>query len=479
MNAESGFEKLPHNIEAEQALLGAILVNNEAMDNLPPYFEAQCFYEPLHEEMFIVIARKIEAGELASPVTLDAQFKALCETYSMDNKGYHAALAGAAVTVINAAEYARIIYQLAVRRDMILEAQDIVKNAQEFPVHLEISDLIDDVVVKLVERQNEMHRNQRTKFLVHELAADLFDPDAAKQNTVLTGIGKIDNKTGGLKSSEFYLLGGRPGMGKSALGISIALNAALAGHGVLYYSGEMTGRALAERAATDLAYDVDDPIPYQNFRRRSGFEPEQSQRLKASLEQVNNAPLMIETMPSATPQQVAAACRTASRYFEKSNLSLDLLVVDHLHKMAGQRGMNLFEKTSYLSNQLAHLAKRFDIPVLCLIQLNRQSEMRDDKRPGLSDLRLSGELEQDADAVFMCYRPSYYLKESAKNPAAEADRRAQMEAEEHIMEIIVAKQRAGSTGTVKLWCDIKCNAIRSDPPVSKKADQSEMAMELG
>lgn len=476
MNADAGFEKLPHNIEAEQALLGAILVNNDAMDNLPPYFEAQCFYEPLHEDIFTVIARKIEAGELASPVTLDAQFKALCKTYSMENDGYHALLAASATTVIGAPEYARTIYQLAVRRDLILEAQDIVKNAQEFPVQFEISELIDDVVLKLVERQNELHRNHRTKHLMHELAADLLNPDADLGKTVLTGIGKLDNKTGGLKSGEFYLLGGRPGMGKSALGIAIALNAAREGHGVLYYSGEMTGRALTERAATDLAYDIDDPIPYEKFRKKGEFTPEQFQRIKTGLEKVHNAPLIIETMPSATPQQIAAACRTVKGYFEKSGRSLDLLVVDHLHKMAGNRGMNLFEKTSYLSNQLAHLAKRFEIPVLCLIQLNRETERRDDKRPGLSDLRLSGELEQDADAVFMCYRPAYYLQTPAKDNAAEADRRAEFEAEQHIMEIIVAKQRAGSTGTVKLWCDIKCNAIRSDAPVSKLASQEGLEL---
>lgn len=292
---------------------------------------------------------------------------------------------------------------------------------------------------------------------VKRMRAGEADPNAIK-----TGIAVVDKFTGGLHRGEYVILGGRPSMGKTALATQIAYNVAGQGGGVFYASLEMPMPLITPRFASCRLWAPDIDVDYQSIIR--GEVDERTMRwLESAAEELKTWPLIIDDAAGLSASEIEARAQIARAKFERQGTRLDLVVVDHIHKMRHPGAQSKVAEYTEISARLAEMAKRLDAPVLTLAQLNRGVEARDDKRPQLADLRESGSIEQDADTVLFVYRPAYYLqRKRCSDPAAEADRMADLETVAHRLELIIEKQRSGPIGTLDLWCKMAANVVR-DP----------------
>jgi replicative DNA helicase len=251
-------------------------------------------------------------------------------------------------------------------------------------------------------------------------------------------------------------------MGKTALGVQIAMNVTERGGGVFYASLEMPCRALMQRVLSARVYTPERPISYSRIGCGQ-FDENEFRWLTSSAKEIQACPLIIDDGPGRSAPEIEALARVAKANLEAKGKSLDLVVVDHLHKMRHHGAGSKVQELTEISASLAEMAKRLHVPVLALAQLNRSVESRDDKRPTLADLRESGSIEQDADAVLFVYRPAYYVaRQRCRSVEDEADRIAELEETGNTLEVDVAKQRSGPIGTAKLWCDMASNVIR-DP----------------
>jgi replicative DNA helicase len=279
---------------------------------------------------------------------------------------------------------------------------------------------------------------------------------------ITTGFRDLDERTGGFQRGEFVVLAGRPGMGKSALAITMARLIAQAGHNVLLNSLEMDSYSVADRAMTDIAWQERDPIEYS--RLRSGrVTLAQQQRLTDAARAFTNLPIRVDPQSGLKLSQIAARARKHKQSLERQGKTLDAIIVDHMHIVAPSNryaGQAVREVTE-TSGALKALAKELNLPVIALAQLNRSVEGRDNKRPTLSDLRESGAIEQDADLIAFVFREAYYLANMTGNDSASEDRRiARLMDVENVVEVNIAKQRNGPVGAVELFCDIGCNVFR-------------------
>jgi replicative DNA helicase len=278
---------------------------------------------------------------------------------------------------------------------------------------------------------------------------------------VTTGFGDLDARTGGFQRGELVILAGRPGMGKSALAISSARQSAEAGHAGIYFSLEMTAKALSGRALTDAIFDHNDPIAYSDAVAGS-LSNAQAQRI-VDAQREFRPPFEIDPQGGLSASQIAGRARKYQQALERKGRTLDLVVVDHLHLVRASdryRGNATGELTE-ISGALKALAKDLNVPVVALAQLNRGVEGRENKRPTLADLRQSGSIEQDADLVLMLYREAYYLTVRCSDPREEGDRIARLMEVQNRIEVIIAKNRNGPTCTVPLFCNIAANAFRN------------------
>jgi replicative DNA helicase len=266
--------------------------------------------------------------------------------------------------------------------------------------------------------------------------------------------------TGGMRRGELLILGGRPSMGKTALGAVIAANVTQSGRGVVYFSLEMPVGLLVPRFLSARVWGPAGPaVAYQRILR-GAVSADEARWLKSASEDFSAWPLVIDDDAGLGVGEIEARSRVIASRMQAKGQSLDLVVVDHLHRMRVPNATSRVNELSAISAGLAEAAKRLNCPVLALAQLNRGVETRDDKRPTLADLRESGSIEQDADLVAFAYRPGYYLeRQRCSNPADEADRLADMEREGHKLELLIAKQRSGPIGTVDLWCDLASNVV--------------------
>jgi replicative DNA helicase len=471
-------ETLPHNIEAEQCLLGAILVNNGAYAVAEPLVAADDFFEPVHGEIFGICASLIAAGKLAAtPITLKTFLPADLDIAGMKPIQYLARLAAEATTIINAPDYARIIRDLADRRRMIVVAGDFTGALRAAPVDMSPN----EIAAGAIERLDEIATGQ----VPHTLRAVSID-DAGREalerlsavmqgnggaNGMTWGLTDIDRRTDGIHRGELSILAGRPGMCKSGLGVHVALSAGADGHRVLYWSGEMTAEALGQRALTAIAYKISGKrIAYSNLRTGRDVTDEDFYSLRDAKDRFAALPISIDPQPNLTIAQIAMRARR-----RKQKEGLDLLILDHLHKIRAAdryRGDPTAE-TGEISNAIASLAKELNIGVLALCQLNRKTEERDDKRAQLSDLRQSGSLEQDADIVLFPYREAYYLL--AREPAPGTVEHVTWEDKladcKDRLEINIAKQRQGATGSVNCFTAIECNVFYSEAPDDLDAER--------
>jgi replicative DNA helicase len=464
-STDAAFRISPHNIEAEQALLGAILVNNDAFDRVSDFLRPEHFSEELHRRIFDVASQLIRAGKLASPITLKT-FLGEQDLGGLTVPQYLARLAAEATTIINAEDYGRTIHDLALRRDLILIGEDIVNGAYDAPADASPREQIEEAERKLYSiaetgrYDGGFQRFSDALTTAVDMAAKAFERDG-RLSGIATGLTDLDRYMGGLQSSDLVIIAGRPGMGKTALATNIAFNIARTyefrtqpdGHttttngGIVgFFSLEMSAEQLATRIMSEQA-----GVPSYKIRRGDITEPE-FHRVAEAAREMQSVPLYIDQTGGLSIAQLTARARRLKR-----QRGLDLLIIDYLQLLGGSRTRNdsRVQEITEITTGLKALAKELNVPVLALSQLSRQVESRDDKRPQLSDLRESGSIEQDADVVIFVFREEYYLRNRQPREGTEEFLKWQtsMEAVHGKAEIIIGKQRHGPTGTVDLAFD--------------------------
>ena len=470
----------PHNLEAEQAVLGAILVNNDSCDRVSSFLLPDHFFEPVHARIYEAAAALIRAGKLASPVTLKTYFDNDATLKEIGGPAYLARLAAAATTIINAEEYGRTVYELAQRRKLIGIGTDIVNDAFDSTVEETSKDLIEQAEQTLYEMAETGKYGQgfqpfgRALADAVDMAAGAYQRDGGLSG-ISSGLKDLDEKMGGLQASDLIVLAGRPAMGKTALGTNIAYHVAknykaehqadgsvkvLDSGIVAFFSLEMSSEQLATRIIAEQT-----AIPSERIRRGKITEDEFSRIVEVSRE-LQSLPLYIDATGGLTIAQVAARARRLKR-----QRGLGLMVVDYLQLLAGssrRAAEGRVQEVSEITVGLKALAKELHVPIVALSQLSRQVENRDDKRPQLADLRESGSIEQDADVVLFIYREEYYLtrKEPRPNTTEHQEWQDQMDKVTGVAEIIIGKQRHGPTGIVELQFDATLtkfqNLVRAD-----------------
>ncbi|WP_322997483.1 replicative DNA helicase [Castellaniella sp.] len=456
---------------AEQSLLGAALVNNSAIDAVDGKVCAADFKEPLHQRLWDVFSGARQNGRA---IDFKLAVAALGSDAGMEvAPGFSAAqyiarLATEATSVVSCRDYASAIREAADFRRVAAVAADITRHVArpEIAPPAEVARLciaqLDEIISASTDQGAPQVSAGQAAWEAVNRAVAAKDSGGAVMG-VPYGLHKLDDATLGMAAGEMVLMGARPSMGKTAAGLSISLKAALAGRGVMFFSLEMMGSALMERALSDMLYDGRRVVTYRQIRAGQ-FTGAEEDALAAAAASLDNAPLVIEQEPGLTVGQITARARKQKSKWEMDGgPSLDLVVVDHLHLVrASERysGDSVSELTE-ISGALKGLAKDLGVAVLVLCQLNRDSQKREDKRPQLADLRGSGALEQDADVVIFLHREEYYVeREHGLNEGAEAERLAKLDACQNIMEFAIAKQRQGPIKTVRAFANIACNAIR-------------------
>jgi len=466
---EAQTEVLPHNIEAEQQLLGAILTNNDVYDRITSVVRAEHFFDPVHQRIFERCAARIQKNALASPVTLKPFFEEDPGLKDLGGPAYLVRLAGAAISAYAARDYAQMIYDLAVRRELIGLGRDIAAKAGKVEVESEPSEQIVEAEQRLYQLGEQGVAERGFQSFLKAVTEAVMSANAAYQRDgglagIATGLADLDRKLGGLHPSDLLILAGRPSMGKTSLATNIAYNVAKAyRHGTLpdgsegaveggvvgFFSLEMSAEQLAARILSEAA-----EVPSEQIRRGDMTEREFRSFVEAA-KQLESCPLYIDDTPALPISQVAARARRLKR-----TQGLDLIIVDYLQLLRGSAKDNRVQEVSEITQGLKAIAKELNIPVVALSQLSRQVENRDDKRPQLSDLRESGSIEQDADMVWFIYRAEYYHlmakpdqpDETSAPDAVEKYRVWEQKHEELVNRatLMVAKQRHGSTGNVPL-----------------------------
>lgn len=454
---------LPHSIEAEQQLLGAILTNNDVYDRVASVIGAEHFYDPVHRAIYETAAARISKNALASPVTLKSFLEDHEGLKELGGATYLARLAGFAISSHAVRDYAQMIYDLAIRRELIALGQDIADQAGRIDVHYEPKEQIVQAEQKLYKLAEQGQAESGFQSFLRAVTDAVNVANAAYQRDgglagVSTGLDDLDRKLGGLHRSDLLILAGRPSMGKTSLATNVAFNIAKAykrgtlpdgtegavnGGVVGFYSLEMSAEQLAARILSEAA-----EVPSEQIRRGDMTEAE-FRRFVEAAKSLEACPLYIDDTPALPISQLAARARRLKRTH-----GLDALFVDYLQLIRGTgRSDNRVNEIAEISMGLKAIAKELDIPVVALSQLSRQVESRDDKRPQLSDLRESGSIEQDADVVMFVFREEYY-KEREKPGDHEMEKMAawqdEMERLHGKAEVIIGKQRHGPIGTVEL-----------------------------
>ncbi|MDF1728155.1 MAG: replicative DNA helicase [Sulfitobacter sp.] len=456
-------ETMPHSIEAEQQLLGAILTNNDIYDRVASIIGERHFYDPVHARIFDIAATRIAKNQLASPVTLKAFMEEDEGLKELGGPAYLARLAGSAISAYAVRDYAQMIYDLAVRRDLIQLGRDISAKAARVDVTSEPREQIVEAEQHLYKLAEQGQVESGFQSFLRAVTDAVNVANAAYQRDgglsgVSTGLIDMDKKLGGLHRSDLLILAGRPSMGKTSLATNIAFNVAKAykrgtlpdgtegavdGGVVGFYSLEMSAEQLAARVLSEAA-----EIPSQQIRSGDMSETE-FRRFVDAAKALEACPLYIDDTPALPISQLAARARRLKRTH-----GLDVLIVDYLQLVRGTgRSENRVNEISEITMGLKAIAKELDIPVIALSQLSRQVENREDKRPQLSDLRESGSIEQDADVVMFVFREEYYKeREKPGDHDLEAMARWQEEMERlhGRAEVVIGKQRHGPIGTVDL-----------------------------
>ncbi len=454
-------DTIPHSIEAEQQLLGAVLTNNDVYDKVASVIGPQHFYDPVHARIYETAAARIAKNNLASPVTLKAFFEDDEGLKELGGPAYLARLAGAAISAFAVRDYAQLIYDLAIRRELIRLGQDISTKAAKVEIASEPKEQIveaEQALYQLAEQgQTESGFQSFLKAVTDavNVANEAYQREGGMAG-ISTGLMDLDEQLGGLHKSDLLILAGRPSMGKTSLATNVAFNVAKAyqrgqlpdgqegavsGGVVGFFSLEMSAEQLAGRILAEASEISSHKI------RQGDMDEVEFRRFVDAAKDLEACPLFIDDTAAIPIAQLAARARRLKRTH-----GLDLLIIDYLQLVRGT-SENRVQEIGEISMGLKAIAKELNIPVIALSQLSRQVESRDDKRPQLSDLRESGSIEQDADVVMFVYRGEYYKereKPGEEDLAAMEQWKEDMERLHGKAEVIVGKQRHGPIGTVEL-----------------------------
>ena len=472
--SESATQSLPQNVEAEAALLGALMVDNRLVEDIQLKLKPDHFFEPLHGRIYEAILKLTDSNRVANPVTLRPLFEADESIKEVGGPAYLAQLTGSGAAVIGARDFAGQIYDLALLRALIGVGRDLVEGALDTSEDVAPLAQIERAESALYSVAEEGGAEGKAKSFSEaaKLAVDMAERalnSGGHLSGFTTGLDALNSKIGGLHKSDLIIVAGRPGMGKSALGTNMAVAAARrflqdiqdnqppekrAGAPAAIFSLEMSADQLATRILAEQSN-----ITSENLRT-GRIDRDEFRRLANAAAELQSLPLYIDDTPGLT----IAALRTRARRLKRQK-GIGLVVVDYLQLLqgSGRKGNdNRVQEISEISRGLKQLAKELDVPVIGLSQLSRQVEQREDKRPQLSDLRESGSIEQDADIVLFIYREDYYLKavepdyplpNETEKLAKYEEWNSKYSSAQGKAEIIVSKQRHGSTGIVRVRFD--------------------------
>lgn len=468
-DGDAHYRVLPQNLEAEQGVLGALLIDNRTYEQVGDILKPEHFFAPAHQRIYKAVQTLIDRGQTASPVTLKSYFEKDADLEQVGGAAYLADLAAGVITVLNVMDYARTIYDLFLRRELISFGNDVVNELFDHSLDHSAQDTMETAEARLFKmaetgdgRSDFVTLRDSIKLAI-ELAETAYNNKGGVTG-VTTGLRDVDEKLGGLHNSDLLILAGRPSMGKTALATNMAFNAAKAyaqsggkeGAVVAFFSLEMSHDQLTTRILAEQANISGDSL------RKGNMTEAQFRDFAQAAHRLSQIPLYIDDTPALS----ISAVRTRSRRLKRRH-GLGMIVVDYLQLLRGtgtkQSESNRVLEISEITRGLKALAKELQVPVLALSQLSRAVEQREDKRPMLSDLRESGSIEQDADVVMFVFREEYYL---AREIPAQRDNEPMDKFNEryagwaqrlqdtaNTAETIVAKQRHGPIGIVKLYFD--------------------------
>lgn len=440
------------NVECEAALLGGLMYEPRLIDPVADRLDASDFFEPLHGRIFSAIIGQHSLGKIANPVTLKPFFERDEAMQEVGGPGYLAQLTGSGAAIIGARDFAEQVRELAQRRALVERFTESIAAAHDCERPL-------DAVVAQAEDALEAVRPSgatKTEFMAGEaLKLSLDDFDKPQRGVKCGRILAYDNLIGPMRPGDLIVGAGRPGMGKSALAVTVSLGVAGAGHGVLFVSLEMKAQQLAERMAADLCFDGGS-VPYSAIRD-GDLSDDNLRRVRAAKDRLDAMPLAIVDRSGLRLGDLRRLVRRWGRRFKAQGTRLDLIVVDYLQLVRAEGKLSPYEAVSEVSRSLKEIAKDADCPVLALAQLSREVEKRADKRPQLSDLRESGQIEQDADSVLFLLRQEYYLRQADTDDPKVQDALARCAGK---VELILAKRRNGPTGSLVADFHTQFQAVR-------------------
>ncbi|MGL3827117.1 replicative DNA helicase [Candidatus Pelagibacter communis] len=446
------FKELPNNIEAEQSVIGSILVTNEIFDEISTIISSANFYDPMHQKIYNAVESLIYKGMLANPITLKNYFED--EKDDLDVPEYLVKITKFSTSVRQAIEYSKIIYDMFVRRELIKISEQTIDNAKINDLDTSGQNIIENSERLLFDLAEKGSFNSSLVKFDDAMKQTIEMASAAYKNEggivgVPTGLRDLDDKLGGLHQSDLIIIAGRPSMGKTSLATNIAFNAAkhIQDSGkkssVAFFSLEMSSEQLSTRILSEQARIGSNDI------RRGRISDEQFDQFLETSKNIAELPLFIDETPAIS----IAAMSNRARRIKRLN-GLDMIVVDYIQLMRGTtyNKDGRVQEISQITQGLKAIAKELGVPVVALSQLSRQVEQRDDHKPQLADLRESGSIEQDADVVMFVYREGYYLqrKEPREATVEHAEWQAKMNEVAHLAEIIIGKQRHGPIGKVTL-----------------------------
>jgi len=448
-------KQMPCNIEAEQAVIGSILVSNDIYDEISPLLDPQKFFDPIHAKLYETIEKLIAKGLLANPITLKNHFENNEGLKELGGQEYLIKITKFSTSTKQAIDYANIVQEMHVRRELIKISESVLYQAgTKTEDNISGEEIIQNTEKSLFDLAERGHFNQSFMKFQSALEQTIEMARSAYQNEegivgVPTGLTDLDSRLGGLHKQDLVIIAGRPSMGKTALATNIAFHAAKniekkgLKSSVAFFSLEMSSEQLSTRILSEQSR-----IRSNDIRRGKVSEKEFENFIETS-KNIFELPLYIDETPAITIAAISNRSRRIKRLF-----GLDLIVVDYIQLMrsSGSKEYNRVQEISEITQGLKALAKELDVPVLALSQLSRAVEQRDDKKPQLADLRESGSIEQDADVVMFVYREAYYLerKEPTLGSIEHAEWQQKMDEISRLAEIMIGKQRHGPTGNVKV-----------------------------
>ena len=446
------FKELPNNIDAEQSVIGSILVNNDIFDEISTIISSNNFFDPMHQKIFEAIENLIYKGMLANPITLKNYFED--EKDDLNVPEYLVKITKFSTSVRQAIEYSKIVYDMFVRRELIKISEQTIDSAKLSELDTNGQTIIENSEKLLFDLAEKGSFNSSLVKFDDAMKQTIEMASAAYKNEegivgVPTGLRDLDDKLGGLHQSDLIIIAGRPSMGKTSLATNIAFNAAkkLQDSGkkssIAFFSLEMSSEQLSTRIISEQARISSNDI------RRGRISDEQFDKFLETSKNIAELPLYIDETPAISIAAVSNRARRIKRLF-----GLDMIVVDYIQLMRGTtyNKDGRVQEISQITQGLKAIAKELALPVVALSQLSRQVEQRDDHKPQLADLRESGSIEQDADVVMFVYREGYYLqrKEPREATVEHAEWQAKMNEVAHLAQIIIGKQRHGPIGNVTL-----------------------------